>query len=51
MDNPIERTEVQRAVKAMKSGKASGINGIVSEILKRGGEHARDDLAALQRSI
>ena len=38
LDRPIERAEVERAVKKMKSGKASGVDGIVSEILKRGGE-------------
>ena len=34
----MERAEVERAGKKMKSGKASGVDGIVSEILKRGGE-------------
>ena len=35
LDRPIERAEVERAVKKMKSGKASGVDGIVSEILPR----------------
>ena len=50
LDKPIERAEVRRAVKAMKSGKASGIDGIGgdSEARRR---NARDDMAAMSRCI
>src|SRR3569623_1182969 len=36
LDRPIERREVVKAVKSMKSGKACGIDGISCEILKNG---------------
>ena len=51
LDKPIERAEVRRAVKAMKSGKASGIDGIGSEILKRGGEEMLEMTWQLCRDV
>ena len=51
LDKPIERAEVRRAVKAMKSGRVSGIDGIESEILKREGEEMLEMTWQLCRDV
>ena len=38
LDREIDREEVIKAVKALKAGKAGGFDGIIGEMLKKGGE-------------
>jgi hypothetical protein len=38
LDREIDREEVHKAIKALKTGKAGGFDGITGEMLKQGGE-------------
>ena len=44
LDGPITRLEVQVALSQLNQGKASGIDGIVNEILKFGGDTMQDSI-------
>ena len=37
-ERPIGRVEVEEAVKSLKAGKATGLDGVTAELLKKGGE-------------
>jgi hypothetical protein len=42
LDREIDREEVHKAIKALKTGKAGGFDGITGEMLKQGGEDLVD---------
>ncbi|GFR70978.1 endonuclease-reverse transcriptase [Elysia marginata] len=48
---PIQKSEVEAAVKSLKLGKAPGVDNIPSELLKAGGEEVNNILTALSQRI
>ncbi|GFS15762.1 endonuclease-reverse transcriptase [Elysia marginata] len=48
---PIQKSEVEAAVKSLKLGKAPGVDNIPSELLKAGGEEVKNILTALCQRI
>ena len=47
LDREISVQEVRRAIRKLKKGKAAGVDGVVAEILKEGGEEIVNALAQL----
>jgi hypothetical protein len=38
LDGDVQRWEVRRAISRLKNGKAAGVDGVVAEVLRRGGD-------------
>ena len=51
LDREIDREEVGKAVKTLKTGKAGGFDGIINEMLKNGGEDMIDLLWSLLKKV
>ena len=49
LDEPISHQEVSLAIKSLRLGKASGLDGVVSELIKFGGEKMENSLVLLFR--
>ncbi|GFS11489.1 RNA-directed DNA polymerase (Reverse transcriptase) domain containing protein [Elysia marginata] len=48
---PIQKSEVEAAVKSLKLGKAPGVDNIPSELLKAGGEEVNNILTAVSTNM
>ena len=51
LDNVIQRTEIERVLKGLKNGKATGMDGIPYEFYKHGGERIVDMLWSLFKEV
>ena len=51
LDRPISRDEVRRVISAARNGKASGVDGIINEIIKHGGDEMEQALWILFNRI
>ena len=50
-DHPILREEVEAGIRALKNGKAAGVDNIQTELIKRGGETVTDMLTKICNEV
>jgi hypothetical protein len=51
LDGDVRRWEVRRAIKRLRDGKAVGVDGVVGEVLKHGGEWMEESVWRLCRAV